>query len=110
MSQRLWSPSNLLSAGRAVLGRACLEDRDYDQAAQSLTGSSFSERHPHPYPLQPQSWSQELPGPIWKRCLHLPHPLQLMHVPFMTRALFSTSPVWGPLPPQSVTLPYPPSQ
>lgn len=49
MSQRLWSPSNLLSAGRAVLGRACLEDR----AAQSLTGSSFSERHPNLYPAAP---------------------------------------------------------
>lgn len=34
-------------------GRPAWKIGDYDQAAQSLTGSSFSERHPHPYPAAP---------------------------------------------------------
>ena len=67
---------------------------EYDQAAQSLTGSSFSERHPYPYPAAPV----RVLGPIWRGCLHVPHPLQRMPTTLRTRALFSTSPVWGPLP------------
>ena len=48
--------------------------------------------------LQPQSGLRGLPGPIWRGYLHVPHPLQRMPTTLRTRALFSTFPVWGPLP------------
>lgn len=98
MSQRLWPPSNLLSAGRAVLGRACLEEGTMTKQPSCLQAAHSVRDTPTPT-LQPQSRSRGLPGPIWRGCLHLPHPLQLMPTTLRTRTLFSTSPTWGPLPP-----------